>query len=133
MSMCTPPKTVSEPRESTSCASCRIVGSSRGRGASRHARHQLRGPQAAAADRRRSSRRHSCCRVRGRLENPSPHPLPCKERGSKPCLSPPLRFGEGAGGGVVSPTALRWAVLSSLLSSSPSAGGAGRRPHVFGG
>ena len=34
--------------------------------------------------------------------NPSPRPLPEAERGSNPCLSPPLRFGEGAGGGVLS-------------------------------
>src|SRR5947199_253511 len=30
--------------------------------------------------------------------NPSPRPLPEAERGSRTCLSPPLRLGEGAGG-----------------------------------
>src|SRR5206468_3147606 len=38
------------------------------------------------------------CRLRGRLETPPPGPLPETERGSRHRLSPPLRFGEGAGG-----------------------------------
>ena len=32
--------------------------------------------------------------------NPPPNPLPKAERGRRGCLSPPLRFGEGVGGGV---------------------------------
>src|SRR6266498_1627438 len=40
-------------------------------------------------------------RLRGRLENPSPRPLPETERGRKTGIAPPLLAGEGAGGGVV--------------------------------
>src|SRR5262249_51380330 len=48
-----------------------------------------------------SSRMTSCPRLRGRLENPSPQPPPRGGEGERDRNCSPLRFGEGAGGGVV--------------------------------